>query len=59
MSRPQSTEEARLHIEQIRHAKGLNGPQSNTEDLEAALTMLVHFYHHLIRLLLNLRIAST
>jgi hypothetical protein len=41
MSLPQSTEEARTHIEQIRVEKGLDGPQSNTEDLEAALTMLV------------------
>jgi hypothetical protein len=36
---PRSEAEAREHIAQIRTAKGLDGPESNTSDLEAALIM--------------------
>jgi len=39
MDIPKSELEAREHIEQIRKSKGLDGPEDNTRDLEAALIM--------------------
>ena len=39
---PQSELEARTHIEQIRAEKGLNGTDSNTADLQAALIVYVY-----------------
>ncbi|CAN9390393.1 unnamed protein product [Alternaria alternata] len=37
MDIPPTEEEARSHIRLIRHAKGLDGPETNTSDLENAL----------------------
>jgi hypothetical protein len=39
MDIPSNEAEAREHIAQIRKAKGLDGPENNTSDLEAALTI--------------------
>jgi len=39
MDIPPTEEEARSHIRLIRHAKGLDGPETNTSDLENALIM--------------------
>jgi hypothetical protein len=41
MDIPPSELEARKHIAHIRTTKGLDGPESNTSDLEAALIMSV------------------
>lgn len=41
MDIPQTEQEARAHIAQIRHAKGLDSPETNTTDLENALVMSV------------------
>jgi hypothetical protein len=41
MDYPQSENEAKDHIQQIRREKGLEGPATNTVDLEAALILLV------------------
>jgi hypothetical protein len=39
MDIPSSEADAREHIAQIRKSKGLDGPESNTSDLESALIM--------------------
>jgi hypothetical protein len=39
MDYPKSENEARRHIAEIRNAKGLDGPATNTTDLENALIM--------------------
>jgi len=39
MDIPSTEAVAREHIAQVRRSKGLDGPESNTADLEAALIM--------------------